>query len=182
MIKKIIAIFGILAFVGLGLMSTLLVSCEKDDVCTESMPRTPQLVIEFFDLDNPTTPKDVVDLLVIAEIFLEDENPSALFFTNENKIKIPLLVNEDSTTYLFRINSKSENPQLNRTDLVTFQYNRRDVFINRACGFKTLFDFEVFNPITIQGALPGPNPWILGQQIINVQVNPSEDAHVNFFF
>ena len=182
MIKKVVAVFGILTFVGLGLMSTLLMSCEKDDICTESMPRTPLLVIDFFDIDNPTTPKAVVDLVVIAQQFLDDENPRALFFNDVSRIQIPLLVTEDTTTYIFRINSENANPQLNRADIVTFQYNRSDIFINRACGFKTLFDFEVFQPLFIEGAIPGTNPWILGQQIINVQINSSEDAHINMFF
>jgi len=32
-------------------------NCEKDDICAETTPTTPKLVIEFYDNANPTVLK-----------------------------------------------------------------------------------------------------------------------------
>ncbi len=42
-----------------------LASCEKDDICVEGT--TPLMVIEFFDINNRETPKNVTGLRVVGE-------------------------------------------------------------------------------------------------------------------
>jgi hypothetical protein len=44
----------------------LLVACEKDDICAETTPTTPQLVITFKDANNINESKAVESLAVYA--------------------------------------------------------------------------------------------------------------------
>ena len=47
------------------LITINLSSCEKDDICTDET--TPQLVLEFYDISNPSIKKPVVNLTITAE-------------------------------------------------------------------------------------------------------------------
>ena len=49
-------------------------SCEKDDICAESTPTTPKVVIEFYDAANPTTAKNVSNLVVTSPDFTNKVN------------------------------------------------------------------------------------------------------------
>ena len=51
------------------LLSVFFSSCEKDDICDTNTPTTPKIVIEFYDVANPTTLKNVTNLGVIAPGF-----------------------------------------------------------------------------------------------------------------
>ena len=44
-------------------------NCEKDDICAETTPTTPRVVIEFYDAANPTVLKSVTNLGVLAPGF-----------------------------------------------------------------------------------------------------------------
>lgn len=188
MIKKIVASIGIVFFLGLSALPLLFSSCEKDDICIEETPKTPLLFIEFYDVENPTTPKAVNNLEVRAEAFLTDTTHVPLRFNNVTFIKIPLDVTQNSTTYYFTINAGNQNPNLVNTDKLVFTYNRSDIYISRACGFKTFFDFNVLQPIQIEevGAEwttpTAPGIWILSQLLTNTQVQADDEAHLNLFF
>jgi len=188
MVKKVVASIGIGCFVGLGFLTLFFSSCEKDDICTKETPKTPLLFIEFYDIDNPTTPKAVNNLEVRAERFLDDTLHVPLKFNNVTFIKIPLDVTQNSTTYYFTINAGNQNPNLVNTDKLVFTYNRSDIYISRACGFKTFFDFNVLQPIQIEevGAEwtppTAPGFWVLSQLLINTQVQADDEAHLNLFF
>ena len=47
-------------------ISTFIFACEKDDICTQN-PLTPNLILRFYDADNPSKVKDVTSLYVWAE-------------------------------------------------------------------------------------------------------------------
>lgn len=162
-------------------------SCEKDDICEENTPKTPFLVINFFDFDNRDIPKAVTNLTLVAEEFLETENHIPLSFNMVSQIKIPLKINADVTTYYMTINTGNEIETLINTDKLTFQYNRQDVYISRACGFKTYFDFDVLNPILVSEAPTSPNfptvnLWIKDHTFINTSINNDNEIHLHFFY
>ncbi len=119
-------------------------SCEKDDICDANTPTTPRLIIDFYDISNPSVLKNVTNLKVIGEGMTEGYvfNPNATgqsqYLVNGSSIAIPLKTDIDTTTYNFILNSGNPNPALIDIDEVTFNYTRNDVFVSRACGFKTL--------------------------------------------
>ena len=163
-------------------------SCEKDDICDANTPTTPRLVIDFYDNSNPTVKKNVTNLKVIGEgmtegiVFNSGSKGEEQYLTNRSRISIPLKTDSNSTTYSFILNSGNSNPTLIDIDKVTFNYTRKDVFVSRACGFKTLFTFVSNNPI-IHVAVPvTKNKWM---QFINIEksnIDNENATHLKVYF
>ena len=107
-------------------------SCEKDDICDANTSTTPRLVIQL----NQTELKNVTNLKVIGEGMTE----GIVFNGNLNTVSIPLKTTENSTTYRFIFNSDS--PSSNEEE-IKFEYTRENIFVSRACGFKTIFSLEI---------------------------------------
>lgn len=177
--KKIVALLFLVAF--------SISSCEKDDICDANTPTTPRLVIEFYDITNPTVLKNVTDLKVIGEgkdegIIFNTATDDQKYLTSGTKISIPLKTEADATTYNFILNFGNPNAELIDNDKITFNYTRSDVFISRACGFKTVFDFAETNKI-VQTPVPATKPkWM---QNISIQTNNIEnenETHIKVFF
>ena len=109
--------------------------CEKDDICDANTSTTPRLVIQFYDFSNSTVLKNVTNLKVIGEGMTE----GIVFNGNLNTVSIPLKTTENSTTYRFIFNSDS--PSSNEEE-IKFEYTRENIFVSRACGFKTIFSLD----------------------------------------
>jgi hypothetical protein len=163
-------------------------SCEKDDICDANTPTTPRLVIEFYDFSNSSVLKNVDNLKVIGNGMTEGIvfNPNATgdsqYLTNGNKIALPLKIDGDSTTFTFILNSGNPNAALTDTDEVTFNYSRENVFVSRACGFKTLFQFAPSNPIVHTAV---PNTKLKWMQYISVEksnIANENETHIKVFF
>ena len=162
-------------------------SCEKDDICDANTPTTPRLVIEFYDISNASVLKNVTDLKVIGEgmtegIVFNDATDDSKYVTNGSKISIPLKTDTNATTYSFILNSRNSNPTLIDTDKVTFNYTRNDVFVSRACGFKTLFTFDPLNPYD---QTPIPATKLKWMQYISVEksnIDNENETHIKVFF
>lgn len=178
--KKIIALLLIATFSSS--------SCEKDDICDANTPTTPRLVIEFYNINDASSLKNVTNLKVIGEGKTEGIifNPSATgdsqYLTNGTKISIPLKTDGDTTTYTFILNSGNPNPALIDTDKVTFNYARNDVFVSRACGFKTLFEFTPSNAIVHTAEPATKLKWM---QVISVEksnIANENETHIKVFF
>lgn len=163
-------------------------SCEKDDICDANTPTTPRLVIDFYDINNPSIKKNVTNLKVIGKgmtvgiVFNSGAKGEEQYLTNGSAISIPLKTDANSTTYDFILNSGNSNPTLIDIDKVTFNYTKEDVFVSRACGFKTLFTFIPKDPI-IHVAVPvTKNKWM---QIINIEksnIDNENETHLKVFF
>jgi hypothetical protein len=178
--KKIVALLLIATF--------SFSSCEKDDICDANTPTTPRLIIEFYDFSNSSVLKNVTNLKVIGEGMTEPYifNPGATgesqYLVNGSKIMIPLKTDGDTTTYSFILNSTNPNPILIDTDKVTFNYSREDVFVSRACGFKTLFKFAPSNPI-VHTAVPATKPkWMQYISIEKSNIANENETHIKIFF
>lgn len=160
-------------------------NCEKDDICEEGTPTTPRLIIEFYDNNNPTALKSVTDLKVIADgeangiVFNENATGDEKYRFNGNKLQLPLKTTADFVKYSFIINEGNANTALINTDGIDINYTREDVYISRACGFKTVF--ELTNP---NGMVLNPDAlnWI---EQITVQTNTianENEVHVKIYF
>jgi hypothetical protein len=149
----------------------LFTNCEKDDICDPTTPTTPQLVIDFYDKDTQII-KTVTSLQVVGD------NGPLQTFDGVSKIKLPLKTTADITQYHFIINSANSSKN---EDEVEFDYSRKDVYISRACGFKTFFTLKPDSPKFTDAATPD-GPWISDIKVVTPNINDENQRHVKIYF
>lgn len=119
-----------------SLLLSLIWSCERDDICIEE--NTPHLIIRFFDHENPTEYKKVINLKVqIQGIDGDYTNETITALTDS--IAIPVLVTEDITSFKLILNGNDQDDTNDNEDIFDLNYIREDVFVSRSCGYKTLY-------------------------------------------
>lgn len=136
------------------ILISLITSCQKDDFCID--PVTPNLIIRFYDNDNPDEYKAVSGLIVWAEGLEE-------IYSNvsTDSIAIPLDPAEDFT--LYHLTSS------NGEDTITINYLRNEIFVSRSCGYTYNFTELELNNVT--------NNWIINTEITNETVE-NETEHI----
>lgn len=149
-------------------------SCEKDDICDANTPTTPKVVIEFYDVSNPITLKNVTNLGVIAPGFT-----NGFGFTAVSKIKVPLKTFQDTSILHFIQNGSIDPTTDDNLDEITFNYSRKTVFVSRACGYKTLFTLNTTNPITVT---PDSNNWIQNVIVSQPNIENEDETHIKIYF
>jgi hypothetical protein len=154
--------------------------CEKDDICTDTTPTTPRLVIEFYD-NNEATPtlKKVTNLGVIAPGFTE-----GIGFTNVSKIQVPLNPGSNiTTTTLNFIQNGSDSITTNdNVDVLTFNYSTENIYVSRACGFKTLFNLNPTNAFVQTEPTVADGAWIKNITIVKYNLENENEIHVKIKF
>jgi len=172
-----------LPFITLTLCLICLSACERDDICSESTPATPKAIITFYDVANIGTLKSVTGLRIVGD-GQEDALSTANVVTTDS-ISIPLRTNMNSTIYTFHKEytfddngtpeDLSDDVIGGNPDIVTITYAPDEIYVSRACGFKT-----IFRNFTIEVEDDGDN-WI--QTILNVTDNITieneNQAHIN---
>lgn len=166
--KKIL--FGLFSI----LFALTIFNCEKDDICEEGTPTTPRLIVEFYDNNNPTVKKNVTNLAVVGENMTD-----SLKFNGVSKIEIPLKNNANNSNFSFVFDSANSNTSLINNDNVEVNYLRNDVFISRACGYKTVFELDNSNGMEFT---PDSNNWIKEIAIQNHNILNENEVHVKIFF
>ena len=156
------------------LISIFFSGCEKDDICDAATPTTPKVVIEFYDIANPTVTKNVLNLGVIAPGFT-----NGFGFTNTSSIKVPLKTFQDSSVLYFIQNGSAEPTSDDNSDEVTFNYTRRTEYVSRACGYKTLYTLDATNPVTVT---PDANNWIQNVIVSQPNIENENETHVKIYF
>jgi hypothetical protein len=161
-------------------------SCEKDDICDANTSTTPRLVIEFYSITNSSVLKNVTNLKVIGEgmtngIVFNAATDGSQYLTNGSKIYIPLKTDANSTTYSFILNYGSSNPSFISEDKITFNYTHRDVFVSRACGYKTLFTLDPYNPYK-QTAVPANYLKWMQLSVDKSNIDNENETHIKIYF
>ena len=164
-------------FVAFFMLITFVVSCEKDDICPDGTPTTAQLVVRFYDANIPDDLKTVSNLALYA---LDDLDQAVFFESIESRdsIAIPLRTDTNITRLVFHKDLldlgdlTAGNP-----DNVAINYTREDVYVSRACGFKTIFDLQNTNITT------DADNWISSIEIINENstIENENSAHIKVF-
>lgn len=134
------------------------------------------MVIEFFDIDDRDTPKNVTALRVVGEGQTVTVNTIA-DRTELNKINIPLKTIEDSTGFLLISNSADNEDgfETGNIDIVNFNFARVEEFKSRACGF-------IVNYEELDAALQtDTDNWIQEIEIIRAQIINSDSTHVKIY-
>ena len=151
-------------------------SCEKDDICDANTSTTPRLVIQFYDFSNSTVLKNVTNLKVIGEGMTE----GIVFNENGNTVSIPLKTTENNTSYRFILNSGSAT--FSNEDKIKFDYSRENLFVSRACGFKTIFALNPTNPYTHNDAIIPDLLWIKAISVEKTNIENEYETHVKIYF
>ncbi|SFN82004.1 hypothetical protein SAMN04487989_104206 [Bizionia echini] len=140
--KKLVAL--------LILIGCLAFSCERDDICTLDTVTTPRLTIAFYSIENPEqqNPRNVARCRVQG-IGNDETLPDLDGSTSKQIILLPLKTTENSTQYSiyknYRLNNNQtpDNPDddfiTGNEDIITISYVTEEVYVSRACGFKTVF-------------------------------------------
>ncbi len=153
------------------LAAVICLSCERDDICPESTPTTPRLVIQFFDINNPDIQKNINELVIQSAT---EENGNVISYDNVSELILPLKTNQNSTRFLMSINTESEDENLINTDEIIFNYARRNTYINRACGFKV--EFLDLQTTIVEEA--GDNNWMKANIVQQPNIDNENETHL----
>ncbi|MGB7841448.1 MAG: DUF6452 family protein [Salinimicrobium sp.] len=145
----------------------LSLGCQKDDICPPGTETTPNLLIEFYDQEDPTRLKAVQNLVVIAT----GKEDTLLGPVTTNNISIPLRTAQNFTEYSFIANAGDEEEN---KDIVSFTYSPTPVYLNRACGYKIEY-------LNLDVALTEDSEnWIISDIILQENVENEAEAHISF--
>jgi hypothetical protein len=167
--KKIIALIIVLS---------VFISCEKDDICSADTGTTPMLVLRFYDIADEEETKAVPNLLVYG---LNDVNEIVLFdhigltASNRDSIAIPLRTDANLTRFVLHRDFENADFETGNFDIITAIYEREDVYVSRACGYK-----DIFNNLTLNLETDSDN-WVINSDILNTSVTNETTAHVKIY-
>ncbi|OEJ98463.1 hypothetical protein A8C32_04415 [Flavivirga aquatica] len=183
---KYLSLLIILSIIGIT------VSCERDDICPESTPTTPKLIIDLFDDSNRENKKNVIDIVVIdadADLVINSESILTGYnFQDTNNLILPLKTTKDTTQYRLINQAKTDNNGTpddtsddkiigGNTDIITISYTREQVYVSRACGFKTIFKNVILTVVE------DDDEWIISSRYAtdNQSVEDETTTHFNIF-
>lgn len=157
-------------------------SCEKDDICDANTVTTPRLVISFYDVNNSSVAKNVTNLKIIGEGMTEGISFNGSTLINGSTVSIPLKTDADTTTFSFILNFGNSNPALVNEDILKFNYARENIFVSRACGFKTNYTLDPIIPYTHSDAAVPDLKWIQYISVKNSIIDNENETHLEIFF
>ncbi|CAM3631778.1 DUF6452 domain-containing protein [Flavobacterium gelidilacus] len=146
-------------------------NCEKDDICAETTPTTPKLVIEFFDKLNGDNNKNLTNLQ-----YFEINSTDTLTSNAVSTLSIPLRTTESSTTFRLILNGNDNDLTNDIIDDITINYERNEIYVSRACGYKTNFILNELDGFTTT------NNWIFVSGIANNIIDNEDETHVKIYF
>ncbi|GAA3582597.1 DUF6452 family protein [Snuella lapsa] len=156
--------------------------CERDDICPGSTPTTPHLIIDVFDFENQESKKNIFNLVVAKGT--ESTILPGYAFESKNNLVLPLDTKANTTQYRLIKNAKvndngtpddtSDDVIEGNYDVLTINYSREEIYVSRACGYKT-----IFQNVTLTIEDDGDN-WILSQQALNPNQSVEDETTTHF--
>ncbi len=163
MLKKIL--FSFLLILSFG-------GCTKDDICDEGTPTTPLLVIEFRDINDRLSAKAVQNLQIRLNSI---DSTIVKNSVNDTIVSIPLNTEANFSSFIFTY--KEPNEAERNADIVSVAYTREELYVNRACAYKIIYNQLVLN-ISEE---PDNGNWILDSQILIPIVENENQPHITIF-
>ena len=157
-------------------------SCEKDDICDANTPTTPRLVINFYDAVNPSVKRNVPNLRVIGDGMTNPLLIDGLETATVNTISLPLKTIGTTTTFRLTLNSGNANPALVNEDIIKFDYATGEIFVSRACGYKTVYTLDRFNPVTHTDPIATDRKWIKLIAVVKNNIDNENEEHIQIYF
>ena len=140
----------------------ILFSCEPDDLCLETYPDTPKLIVKFFDSASQES-------IIINNLKVEDIDRNLVLFTGStDSISIPLNYTKQQTLLNFIFNDNQDKVYVN--------YNTNEVYISKGCGYRMQYLLE---NIIVEN---DNENWINSLEIFNQNVVEESNHHVKIFF
>lgn len=138
------------------------IACEPDDICIEETPGTPQLILRFYDAQNPTVRKPVNSLEIqgIGSDIVQN-------LSDIDSVAIPLKIVENQTEFIFKNNEQ--------TDIIRFSYTSNNVYISRSCGYQSVFNLA-------SASIDQPQSWIQELVINTSEIINENQAHVTLLY
>lgn len=158
-------------------------SCEKDDICDGNTITTPRLVITFYDANNASVTKNATNLSIFSEGMDEAVSFSGNTLINGSTVSIPLKVNAESTTFRFILNygSTSVVAPANE-DIIKFNYRTQNIYVSRACGYKTNYTLDSTTPFVHSDAATPDQKWINVVYVSNPIIANENETHLEIYF
>lgn len=165
------------------------VSCERDDLCPETTQTTARLVMEAFDVSLPDDSKNIFGLRIEG---IDDNGDGIGVLDGYNIVTssdliLPLRTDSDVTKYkVHRDYAYDDNDTPDDTsddiisgneDIITITYIREEVFVSRACGYRTIFN-NVQIRIDVDGV--DDDEWIRSIQTENDNQIVENEAEAHF--
>ncbi|MAW49665.1 MAG: hypothetical protein CMC41_00705 [Flavobacteriaceae bacterium] len=151
----------------------IFIRCEKDDICLDGTPGTPRLIIRFFDADSVENLKPTGALLVNkVEDSIDVYIRKNIFGTDS--ISIPLDAKNNLTELKFYNYQGFENENI---DTLSFHYDRYDIYLNRACGFKGQF---ILKDDAVSGYQTSES-WVKSYKIIKDSILDEKSMHLAIY-
>jgi hypothetical protein len=164
------------------LFSLSFTGCEKDDICDANTVTTSRLVISFYDVTNSSVLKNVTNLKIVGEGMTEGVSFNGSTLINGSTVSIPLKTDADTTTFSLILNSGNSNSALVNEDILKLNYVRENIFVSRACGFKTIYTLDPLNPYTHADAAIPDLKWIQYISVKNSIIDNENETHLEIFF
>ena len=161
--KKFIYLFLIIIF-----------SCEKDDICSDTTQTTPRLIIEFYNNDAPD------EILIVPALFaygLDAEGIPVLInneiVTDRSSISLPLKTDNTQTDFkLYKSYDIENGIESGNADIISVTYATENVYVSRACGYKTNFEIQTFSITT------DSDQWMRNSEILITEITNENEIHV----
>lgn len=149
-------------------------SCEKDDICVDG--DTPLLIIRFYNIAAETQIK-APNLLRVRGTGQSSNVGTFADRSSLDSIAIPLRPGEDNASFSFILHSEdnSDGEETGILNTLTFDYNTKEVYVSRACGFVANYENLETNVSS------GTDIWIKKIEVVNPTIENIEAAHVKIF-
>lgn len=156
-------------------------SCEKDDICAEGTATTPSMIVTFYNEENPELPKPGT-----FEYFLEG-SVDTVKVSSTDSIIVPLPTNAEVAKWGFTLKTNAAGGDFNyNTDYIEFKYTHNEVYVSRACGYKSLFHLnedEADNPNPVLTDDPSENNiWIDEVIVLQKNIENENAAHIKILY
>ena len=136
---------------------------------TETLPFYKRIIKEY----------EVNDLKVKGDGAINDLDLGN--FNGVSKIYLPLKNTEDMTRYSLILNSTSTTGTDNE-DFLQFDYTRQNVFVSRACGYKTIYELNSPNGVTLTDTATPDLLWIRNISVQTTNIETENEVHIKIYF
>src|SRR5690606_37853789 len=105
---------------------------------------------------------------------------------SENRIEVPLRTDTTATTWNFRLGSSQLGEITYNTDVITFNYETKELYISRACGFKSYFTLNSQSgstpqPVVIENPEGDDDLWMQDYTIEESNIENEDEVHVKIY-
>ena len=174
--------------IGLFILILIIVGsfgCERDDICSETTPTTPSLIIRLYDISNQESTKNAFNIRVQGIDNLDVLEGYDIVTTDS--LVLPLRTDASVTEYSLHIDYEyddngtpddtSDDIISGNQDILTIDYATEEIYVSRACGYK-----DTFKNVIVSHEDDGDN-WIQLIQSVNdnLSVDDETAAHYKIF-